>query len=216
MPFLSEDRRLMPVLLSACGALLLGYVSQQYVSMYVAQRGLLRQWEQQQRAVPDGRNDGVPGALSRITAAKIGLDAIVVEGTGSYSLSRGPGHMERTALAGQFGNAVIGGHRDTFFRRVAQLQAGDLLTVQRGGLSYQYQVTGTKIVDPNDVSVIQPTKDAELTLITCYPTYYIGPAPKRLVVFSKLVGDPMVNAVAHTGDEPVKPKNLLKKAVSAR
>ena len=61
--------------------------------------------------------------------------------------------------------------------------------VQREGKTFRYQVVGKKIVEPDDMSVVRPVKDSQLTLITCYPTYYIGPAPKRLVVFSKLVGE---------------------------
>jgi sortase A len=61
--------------------------------------------------------------------------------------------------------------------------------VQRAGTTYRYQVFGKKIVEPDDMSVIRPVQDSQLTLITCYPTYYIGPAPKRLAVFSRLVAD---------------------------
>ena len=95
--------------------------------------------------------------------------------------------MVQTAMPGEPGNAVITGHRDTFFRHIYELQKGDEIVVRRNGQTFKYQVTGKKIVKPEDVSVLKQTKDAQLTLITCYPTYYIGPAPERLVVFSKLV-----------------------------
>src|SRR5262249_13937678 len=85
------------------------------------------------------------------------------------------------------GNAVITAHRDTFFRHIFELEKGDEINIQRDGQVYRYEVTGKKVVAPTDLSVIRPTPDAQLTLITCYPTYYIGPAPERLVVFSKLV-----------------------------
>jgi sortase A len=90
-------------------------------------------------------------------------------------------------MPGQTGNAVITGHRDTFFRHIYELVKGDKIQVRRAGSVFTYEVTGKKIVMPEDVSVIRQTPDPQLTLITCYPTYYIGPAPKRLVVFSKLV-----------------------------
>jgi sortase A len=122
-----------------------------------------------------------------VVIPKISLDAIVVEGASRRELSEGPGHMKRTAQPGEAGNAVITAHRDTFFRHIYELGKGDDILVRRAGQVYKYEVTGKKIVLPEDVSVIKPTADATLTLITCYPTYYIGPAPKRLVVFSRLV-----------------------------
>jgi sortase A len=111
----------------------------------------------------------------------------VVEGTTHRDLLLGPGHIKSTAQPGAVGNAVITAHRDTFFRHIYELQKGDTVTVQRNGKLFQYAVTGKKIVSPTDVSVILPSSDNRLTLITCYPTYYIGPAPERLVVFSELV-----------------------------
>jgi sortase A len=90
-------------------------------------------------------------------------------------------------MPGNTGNSVITGHRDTFFRHIYELQKGDAIYVRRNGEVFKYEVTGKKIVKPEDVSVLKQTSDAQLTLITCYPTYYIGPAPDRLVVFSRLV-----------------------------
>jgi sortase A len=146
--------------------------------------------------------------LTRLTVAKIGIDAIVVEGASRKELSEGPGHMQQTAEPGETGNAVITGHRDTFFRHIHELTKGDHVQVQRNGRNFIYEVTSKRIVMPEDISVINPTNDPQLTLITCYPTYYIGPAPKRLVVFSKLVesdGQPVNQTAqstpAHAGDQ---------------
>jgi sortase A len=125
--------------------------------------------------------------LTRLLVPRIGIDAIVVEGASRKELSEGPGHMRETAEPGETGNAVITGHRDTFFRHIYELTKGDHIQVQRNGRNFTYEVTSQKIVMPEDISVINPTMDSRLTLITCYPTYYIGPAPKRLVVFSKLI-----------------------------
>jgi len=173
------------------GVGLLGYVASEYWGMYHRQKQLTAQWEQQASST----NTNVPGKparseddlLTRVVIPKINLDAIVVEGASRRELSEGPGHMKKTAQPGQTGNAVITAHRDTFFRHIYELGKGDDILVRRAGQVYKYEVTGKKIVMPEDVSVLQPTPDATLTLITCYPTYYIGPAPKRLVVFSKLV-----------------------------
>ena len=82
---------------------------------------------------------------------------------------------------------IISAHRDTFFRHVFELAKGDQVEVQHGGKTAVYEVTEKKIVDPDDVEVLRQTKDPRLTLITCYPTYYIGPAPQRAIVIAKLV-----------------------------
>lgn len=173
------------VLLMVLGAGLLFYVGFQYWTMYSGQRQLAREWEQQQleRDAPGVAfsNDG----LTRLSIPKINLDAVVVEGTSQRELLKGPGHLEDTPAPGQNGNSVISAHRDTFFRHIYELAKGDLVTVQRNGEIFTYEVTGKKVVDPSDLSVLQPTADSRLTLITCYPTYYVGPAPERLVVFTK-------------------------------
>ena len=188
-------RQHLPLALMIAGALLLAYVCWSYGSMYVEQKRLAREWERQQHAQasqqsgselrPTSSDDG----LTKLSVPKIDLDSVVVEGTNHRSLLLGPGHLKDTPAPGEDGNSVISGHRDTFFRHLNDLQKGDEVLVQRGGKTYRYKVTGKKIVEPTDVSVLAPTKDPEMTLITCYPTYYIGPAPKRLVVFSKLVED---------------------------
>lgn len=193
MRFRLPDRvqlgRVLPVLLMVFGAALTFYVSTQYWTMYSEQHRLARQWEEQQtkRAAPglEFANDG----LTRISIPKIDLNAVVVEGTSHRDLLKGPGHVENTAVPGHSGNSVITGHRDTFFRHIYELGKGDIVTVQRNGKSFTYEVTGKKIVDPSDLSVLKPTSDSRLTLITCYPTYYIGPAPERLVVFTRLADD---------------------------
>jgi hypothetical protein len=70
-----------------------------------------------------------------------------------------------------------------------QQNKGDSIMVQRNGETLRFEVTGKKIVEPDDLSVLKQSDDSRLTLITCYPIYYIGPAPQRLVVFSKLAED---------------------------
>ena len=191
---LVRSPRLVPVVLIAVGATLLLYVASQYGRMCLEQRRLAKQWdqEQQRRAAlsPAEQAHAVTDdALVRLLIPKIDLTSFVVEGTNNRSLLLGPGHMAHTPEPGEIGNAVITGHRDTFFRHIHELEKGDQIFVERAGKRMIYEVTGKKIVDPDDVSVTKPTTDSQLTLITCYPTYYIGPAPKRLVVFTKLAGD---------------------------
>ena len=183
------NRRVLSWAFVAFGIVLLGYVGGQYWQMYRSQKNLEAEWQRQSAAVsvPGHADISADQMLTRLVIPKIDMDAIVVEGASRRDLSEGPGHMKQTAQPGETGNAVITAHRDTFFRHIYELNKGDQIQVRRSGRTFTYAVTGKRIVTPEDVSVIKPTNDPQLTLITCYPTYYIGPAPERLVVFSKLV-----------------------------
>jgi sortase A len=200
-------RQLLSLAMLLVGVLLISYVGSQYWAMYHSQRQLEAQWEHQQQLAPvatPGQPKVQPAAddlLTKVSIPKIKLDAIVVEGASRKQLSIGPGHVIRTAMPGEPGNAVITGHRDTFFRHIYELQKGDEIQVRRSGQVFTFQVTGKKIVKPEDVSVLKQTTDARLTLITCYPTYYIGPAPERLVVFSKLVDGSVQNQQADKSEK---------------
>jgi sortase A len=186
-------RRSVSPALVILGIILLGYVGAQYGRMYAEQRHLAREWQKQQQTRSEPQPSAsrakiiVDDGLTRLSVPKIDLDSVVVEGTSNRALLVGPGHMPDTPAPGDLGNSVITGHRDTFFRHIHELNKGDTVLVQRDGKIFTYQVTGKKVVEPDDMSVIRPAKDHRLTLITCYPTYFIGPAPKRLVVFSKMV-----------------------------
>ena len=185
------NRRWLSLGLMMTGAGLLGYVGYAYWQTARSQARLETEWARQAGSVSAAAASSQPVVspqqlLTRVLIPKIKLDAIVVEGTSSRQLSEGPGHLGQTAMPGEPGNAVITAHRDTFFRHIYELDKGDEITVLRNGQTFRFAVTSKKVVKPDDVSVLRPTPDAQLTLITCYPTYYIGPAPERLVVFSKL------------------------------
>ncbi len=189
------------LILMVLGAILLTYVGAEYGQMFWAQRTLERKWWEQQHAReqhPVGPTNAavIDDGLTRLSIPKIDLDAIVVEGTSNHELKLGPGHMKDTPAPGEIGNSVISAHRDTFFRHIYELQKGDEIQVERGGHTYRYAVVSKHIVDPTDMSVIKPSKDSRLTLITCYPTYYIGPAPNRLIVTSTLINDSANSAPA--------------------
>lgn len=187
------------------GVVLLAYVGFEYTQMYWSQKRLENEWaREQQRQAQQGRENSGAAAkpvafngdgLTRLSIPSISFDAVVVEGTSNRALLLGPGHLEDTPVPGAAGNSVISGHRDTFFRHIHELAKGDQILVQRNGKTFHYEVTGKRIVQPTDVSVLQPSKDAQLTLITCYPTYYIGPAPERLVVTSRLIGNSAQNSL---------------------
>lgn len=149
--------------------------------MYAEQKKLLHEWKTENTASQ---------VLTKLSIPRIGLHAVVLEGTSSHSLLLGPAHMPGSAVPGSPGNAVIAGHRDTFFRHVHSLHAGDDIYVLRSGKRFHYVVVRKKVVEPNDLSVLRATSDGELTLITCYPTHAIGPAPERLIIVAKLTNGP--------------------------
>src|SRR2546423_1467653 len=148
----SHGRRFVSLALILIGLVVLSYVGLQYASMLRAQRQLAREWARQEEAAhaAPARTRGSKDSLTRITIPRISLDAVVVEGTSRQQLLLGPGHMERTAAPGEAGNAVITAHRDTFFRHIYELSKGDVVELRRNGNLYRYEVTGKKIVTPED------------------------------------------------------------------
>ena len=180
-----------PTLIVA-GAALLAFVGAQYGRMALEQHRLAREWQRQNQA--DMAATTADDGLIKLLVPKIKLEAIVVEGASPKQLLLGPGHMPETPPPGEIGNSVITAHRDTFFRHIYELNKGDIIEVRRRGKLYSYQVTGKKVTNPADLSVLRQGTDQRLTLITCYPTYFIGPAPDRLVVFAKLAESAEVHA----------------------
>jgi sortase A len=184
-------RTYLPAFLLVGGLLLLAYVGTEYLAMYREQKSLAVQWAEQEyarvrmSAQDKGKRDMVDGII-RLQIPKIDLDAYVLDGAGRKQLKLGVGRITTTAVPGEKGNAVVTAHRDTFFRHIAELKKGDEIIVRRNGERMVFEMTGYKIVKPSDVSVLKQTEEPTLTLITCYPTYYIGPAPERLVVMAKL------------------------------
>ncbi|MEO5923683.1 MAG: class D sortase [Bryobacteraceae bacterium] len=124
----------------------------------------------------------IPGLVGRVEIERLGVSVIVMEGTGSSTLRRAVGHIEGTALPGQPGNIGLAGHRDSFFRPLRNIQQNDVITLTTLLGEYRYRVLSAKIVPPTDVSVLAPGEGQVLTLVTCYPFYFVGPAPDRFVV----------------------------------
>jgi LPXTG-site transpeptidase (sortase) family protein len=177
-------RQYFAVLLISLGALLSLYVGGTYLWMYQQQRQLMHEWQTQNAGISPSTIHA--GGLTRISIPKINLDAVILEGTSHKSLTLGPAHLRDSALPGDPGNSVLAAHRDTFFRHIYELKPGDDIFVERDGQHYHYVVTGKRVVQPADLSVLDTTSESRLTLITCYPVYFIGPAPQRLVVVAKL------------------------------
>ena len=147
-----------------------------------------------QRERPAARAAGTGGnglvrpsgsAWGRLELPRVGLDLVVFEGTSPEVLRKGPGHLSGTGCPdadGRRGNCVIAGHRDTFFRRLSGVRQGDLVRLSGAeGTVATYRLASRRIVHPDDVSALHATADHRLTLITCYPFSWTGPAPYRLV-----------------------------------
>ena len=122
------------------------------------------------------------GALGRIEIARVGLAAMILEGTNGRTLRHAVGHIPGTPLPGQQGNVAIAGHRDTFFRPLRNVQHNDEITLTTLDGTYRYLVDSTQVVAPEDTQVLDDSRDTILTLVTCYPFYFVGPAPKRFIV----------------------------------
>jgi sortase A len=120
--------------------------------------------------------------LGRIDIPRLGVSVAVLQGTNSRILRLGAGHIEGTPLPGEAGNSGIAGHRDTFFRELKDIRTNDEIQLQTATGVFHYEVDWAKIVAPDDVGVLSPSTESRLTLVTCYPFYLVGPAPKRFVV----------------------------------
>ncbi len=125
--------------------------------------------------------------IARLEAPSVGLSATVLEGSDEGTLARAAGHIESTALPGESGNVGIAGHRDTTFRPVRHLKIGDTLAVTTASRRFDYRISETMIVEPEDVYVLDPTPQPTLTLVTCYPFTFIGHAPQRFIVRAELI-----------------------------
>jgi sortase A len=126
--------------------------------------------------------------IGRLEIPRLKLAVMVREGADEGTLSRAVGHIPGTALPGNIGNVGLAGHRDTFFRALRNIRADDVIEVQTTAGTYRYLVKSTRIVTPRDVSVLQASGGETLTLVTCYPFYYVGSAPKRFIVHATQVG----------------------------
>jgi sortase A len=120
--------------------------------------------------------------LGRMDIPRLGVSVAVLQGTNSRILRLGAGHIEGTPFPGEAGNSGIAGHRDTFFRELKDIRKNDEIQLQTATGLFHYEVDWAKVVAPEDVSVLSPSTESALTLVTCYPFYLVGPAPKRFVV----------------------------------
>jgi sortase A len=135
------------------------------------------------RASPQGHETARRGAAwGRIEVKSIGLSSMILEGVDPQTLRRGVGHIPGTAVPGEPGNVALAGHRDTFFRALRNIRKDDEITLETLDGSYRYRVDSTQVVAPEDTEALNGSGEAILTLVTCYPFFFVGPAPKRYIV----------------------------------
>jgi sortase A len=120
--------------------------------------------------------------LGRMDIPRLGVSVAILQGTKSRMLRLGAGHIAGTPFPGDPGNSGIAGHRDTFFRQLKDIHEKDEIQLQTATGLFRYEVDSVKLVAPDDLSVLAPSTESALTLVTCYPFYFVGPAPERFVV----------------------------------
>ena len=185
------------IILTVIGVICLAYFAYTWADQKIYQS--YQNWafdRQLSKSAPVTPASPAEGAvIGRIEISRLKLSAMVRQGVSDETLREAVGHVPSTAMPGQSGNFAIAAHRDTLFRALKDVKLGDRITFQTQTGLFTYEVAGTKIVRPSDVSVLRPDGGGViesgngklLTMITCYPFYYVGSAPKRFIVEAKLV-----------------------------
>jgi sortase A len=120
--------------------------------------------------------------IGKLEIPQIGISVMVLQGVKEETLRIGAGHVPGTPLPGADGNSAIAAHRDTFFRKLKRIRAGDRIQFLSVRGTAQYVVASTEIVEPAATQVMESRGRPELTLISCYPFYFVGAAPRRFIV----------------------------------
>jgi sortase A len=183
----------------ALGVLALGYAGFVFADSHVYQSLEMKKFKhagllQEPHILAEG------DVIGEIQVPRLRLNAMVVQGDSPASLKRAVGHLIRSALPGEWGNVALAGHRDTFFRPLRDIRLGDEIRFKTRERSFEYRVESIEVVAPTDIRVLKSSTGHDLTLLTCFPIYYIGPAPKRLVVRAREV-DGMMQEQLATGNE---------------
>jgi sortase A len=180
-----KARRILSRVLTTGGALLLVFVASVSIGSYL----LARENEGSSRvAAFTATSTAVrsyaarTGRIGDLEIPRLGLRVPIVDGDDNESLLFGAGHVPDTAYPGERENAALAGHRDTHFARLRGIEPGDSIRVETPGGVYIYQVDSAFVVTPDRGDLLDPTHSATLTLVTCYPFHWIGPAPKRFIV----------------------------------
>jgi sortase A len=180
-------------LLIGVGAL--GYAGLIYVQEYLHQRSASEAFDRARgnptftKPAPQTEAPAEP-FRAKLVIERLNLQTMVEEGVGEDILRYTAGHIPRTALPGQVGNVGVAAHRDTLFRKLKGIRKHDRIVLSTPARNYSYEVTATVIVRPDDVSVLASTRSEKtLTLVTCYPFYFVGSAPKRFVVRAQQIAE---------------------------
>jgi len=176
--------------LLAAGLTILGYCGAELFNSHIQQargaRELDQQLDQTRRNPAEVSSPSATIAdgtlVGKVEIPKLHLSAVVFQGTTDGILAQGVGHLDASAFPGQAGNVVLAAHRDTFFRGLRHIRRGDLVQVTTPYGVRTYAVDSTEVVTPTETGVMARTATPTLTLITCYPFYYVGHAPKRFIV----------------------------------
>jgi sortase A len=140
------------------------------------------------------------GAMAVLTVPRFNIRVPVVEGTDEFALNRGVGWIAGTARPGERGNVGIAGHRDGFFRALKDIGKGDEIGIETLDGFSRYRVDQIQIVTPNDVWVLGERQADAVTLVTCYPFYFVGDAPQRFIVHASLERDGTAGETLNTGN----------------
>lgn len=130
---------------------------------------------------------GIGERIGEIEIPRLELRAVILQGDSSQVLRRGVGHLPNTSMPGELGNIGLAGHRDTFFRPLRHIRAGDVIILYSSAGRFRYRVESIRIVSPQDIQVLRSSNRTELTLVTCFPFEYIGAAPNRFIVHASLL-----------------------------
>lgn len=172
------------------GAVALGFCALAYFEAALSESYEQREFEKSLAVVEPARPSHAAVDVSRLEIPRLGVAVMVHEGVGSGTLRMGAGHVPGTAAPGSPGNVVIAAHRDTFFRSLRTIRADDVILIDTLQGTHRYSVEWTRVVRPSEIAVLAPSAEPVLTLVTCYPFYYVGPAPKRFIVRAREVASP--------------------------
>ena len=191
------------------GALATGFCAGVFLETRIYQAIQNQRLEEQLRAqrphapvLPPHKQRPIGSLVGRLEIPRLGFKAIVLEGSDSGTLRVAVGRIPESADPGQKGNIVLGGHRDTFFRPLRGIRDGDTIELVTPEGRYHYSVEWTEVVNPTQTEVLKPTREPSLTLVTCYPFHYIGPAPQRFIVRARQVDSSAVSALKAASYRP--------------
>jgi sortase A len=164
-----------------------------YAAFTILEAGFVQHYETVQfdgrLRIPGSQRDPEAGSpVGKLTIPSARISAIVLEGDDDSTLGIAAGHIPGTAFPGEAGNVGIAAHRDTFFRNLENVHGGDSVKLTTLNGVYEYRIVSTEVVDPDRTDVLKSSGRPTLTLVTCYPFHWIGPAPKRFIVRGHLVG----------------------------